>query len=120
MPVNLGPASALETAGRKVVSLGDVEVGVFFTHGRFVAWRNQCPHQGGPVCQGGLYRRVVEVLDDERRDLRQDQHPVDVNIVCPWHGVEFDVLTGRSPPNPRFRLTPAKVEVVDGEVWLDV
>jgi nitrite reductase/ring-hydroxylating ferredoxin subunit len=120
MPINIGSAEAIEAAGRKVVAVGDVEVAVFFTRGRFVAWHNQGPHQGGPVCQGGLYKRVVEVLDDERKDIRQDQHPEDVNIVCPWHGVEFDLLTGQAPPNPRLRLTPARIEIVDGEVWLDV
>ena len=120
MPIKIGPASEIRDAGSRVVAVGDVEVGLFHVQGRIVAWHNQCPHMGGPVCQGGVYRRVVEVLDADKQDLRQDQHPTDVNIVCPWHGVEFDLLTGRVPANPRLRLTPARVEIIDEEVWLHV
>lgn len=120
MPVNIGPANAIEAAGRKVVAIGEREVGVFFVKGKLVAWHNHCPHMGGPVCQGGVFKRVLEVLDADMRDLRQDQHPEDVNIVCPWHGVEFDLATGQVPANPRLRLTPARFEIREGDVWLDV
>jgi nitrite reductase/ring-hydroxylating ferredoxin subunit len=37
---------------RKIVIDDKVEIGVFRIDGAFYAWRNDCPHQGGPVCQG--------------------------------------------------------------------
>jgi len=118
--VNIGSVADIEKAGRKVVAVGEAEVGVFSVKGKLVAWRNECPHMGGPVCQGGLFKRVIELLDAEMRETRQDQHPEDVNIVCPWHGVEFDLVTGQAPPDPRLRLTAARLDIVDGNVWLDV
>ena len=37
-----------------------------------------------------------------------------VNIVCPWHGLEFDIRTGKHPGNPSIGLDPVSVQV-DGE-----
>src|SRR5205085_1149417 len=39
---------------RKIIIDDKVEIGVFRVDGAFYAWRNDCPHQGGPVCQGRL------------------------------------------------------------------
>ncbi len=117
MPVNIGKASDFETAGKKVVAVGDKEAGIFAVDGRLIGWLNECPHMGGPVCQGKLFARVVEPLDAERRSWAQAHHPSDQNIVCPWHGVEFDVRTGKVPANPRMHLKAIRLEVVDGDVY---
>ena len=37
---------------RRIATVAGVEVGVFNLGDRLVAYRNQCPHQGAPVCQG--------------------------------------------------------------------
>ena len=39
-----------------------------------------------------------------------------INVVCPWHGFEFDIRTGRHHGNPRYRLKPIKVRVEGGDV----
>jgi thiamine pyrophosphate-dependent acetolactate synthase large subunit-like protein/nitrite reductase/ring-hydroxylating ferredoxin subunit len=44
--------------------------------GRLGALENRCPHQGGPVGEGSI----------ENGWLR-----------CPWHGYDYDALTGRPP-----------------------
>ncbi len=51
---------------------------VCITHhnGRYAALDNRCPHQGGPLGEGSI----------EQGYLR-----------CPWHGWDFDPLTGRPP-----------------------
>lgn len=120
MPTNIGSAAELQKAGRKIVSIGEAEIGVFFVNGVFVGWYNDCPHMGGPVCQGALYKRVVEPLNEDRSSYAYDQHPTDVNIVCPWHGVEFDIRSGQVPANPKLKLRPARVEIAGGDVWLHV
>ncbi len=68
---------------------------------------NQCAHRGGPICQGRIYRRVVEPVDGEpkTRTLRHDS--VAKNIVCPWYGWEFDLRTG-APPGRR-QVRPGEV-----------
>jgi nitrite reductase (NADH) small subunit len=103
---------------RKVVDLEGLEIGLFRLGGALYAWRNECPHQGGPVCQGRLMKRVEERLDDERRSL--GIHYVDgaLNVVCPWHGYEFDLRTGRHAGLPSLRLASYPVRTRDGDIYV--
>jgi nitrite reductase/ring-hydroxylating ferredoxin subunit len=49
------------------------------------------------------------------------QHdPKSKNIVCPWHGWEFDLRTGRHPGGERFALRRAKLEIADGHIYVVV
>jgi nitrite reductase/ring-hydroxylating ferredoxin subunit len=112
--------ASFQDGTKKVVRVGDVEVGIFRVDGSFYAWRNVCPHQGGPVCQGRLFHRVVEVMDDDRRFIRRDYDESGVHIVCPWHGGEFDVRTGRHAGTPELALTPVDVFVEADEVYIRV
>ena len=107
-----------EEGGRRVVSCDGTEIGVFFIDGKLVAWHNECPHRGGPVCQGRLYKRVLEPLDADgkMRALAFDESTT--NIVCTWHGYEYDVKTGVNQGSNRFRLRPAKIEEKDGNVYV--
>lgn len=106
--------------GRKVVATGGVEIGVFRSGGGYYAWRNECPHQGGPVCQGVVTRRVEERLDDARKSAGihyagGDGHR---NIVCPWHGYEFDMRTGCHVGHATIRLRGYPVKVRDGAIYV--
>ena len=82
----------------------EIEIGVFNVGGRLVAYRNVCPHAGAPVCQGRvcgttLPGRVGEyVLAREGEILR-----------CPWHGWEFDLLTGEHLVASGMKLRPYAV-----------
>lgn len=49
--------------------------------GQFTAMDNRCPHQGGPLGEGS-----IEIGNDGQCWLR-----------CPWHGWDFDPLTGLPP-----------------------
>ncbi len=62
------------TAGRKTLAL------VHFD-GQYSAMDNRCPHQGGPLGEGSIEKGV-----DDKCWLR-----------CPWHGWDFDPLTGKPP-----------------------
>jgi nitrite reductase (NADH) small subunit len=103
---------------RRIVIDDKVEIGVFRVDGAFYAWRNDCPHQGGPVCQGRLMQGTEERLDDERRSLGIHYRAGSLNIVCPWHGFEFDVRTGRHAGHARLRLASYPVKVRDGGVYV--
>ena len=120
MPVNVGKAVDFEAAKQKIVSVGEREVGRFAIDGKLAGWLNECPHMGGPVCQGRIFARVLEPLDAERRSWAQSHSETDMNIVCPWHGVEFDLRTGQVPANPRMRLKAVKLQVIDGDVYADI
>ena len=65
--------------------------------GRYGALDNHCPHQGGPLGEGSI----------EKGWLR-----------CPWHGYDYDPITGTPPPG--FTDAPAcfPVEVRDDGVYV--
>ncbi len=62
------------TAGVKTIAL------VHFD-GQYAAMDNRCPHQGGPLGEGSIEKGV-----DGKCWIR-----------CPWHGWDFDPLTGKPP-----------------------
>ena len=115
----VGRVDEFDDPGKKVIVAGDDEYGVFCVEGEFFAWRNECPHQGGPVCQGRIFKRVVEVMHADKtahgRDYADDGR---LNIVCPWHGMEFDIRTGHFTGTPGMALDRTEVQVQDGEVFI--
>ncbi len=106
--------------GRRVISCDGTEIGVFLVGGKLVAWHNECPHRSGPVCQGRIYKRVLEPLDAEGkvRALAFDEETT--NIVCTWHGYEYDLRTGVNQGTDKLRLKAAKIEEKDGNVYVVV
>jgi len=114
--INVGPASAFGDPGRKLIESGGIEVGVFKLGDEFFAYENVCPHRGGPACQGKIIAKVEEVVADDRTSKGLEFSKTKINMVCPWHGFEFDIRTGRHPGNPRYRLKPVKVRVEGADV----
>jgi nitrite reductase/ring-hydroxylating ferredoxin subunit len=114
--VVIGRADDFPDPGRKVIEIDGVPVGIFRQGGTFTAWESVCPHMGGPVCRGKIIARVEEVIAADKTShgfaFSKDQ----TNVVCPWHGYEFDVVTGRHQGNPRVRLLPVKIAIVDGDL----
>lgn len=113
-----GSLEEIRAEGRRVVADDDGAVGVFALGNEVIAWADECPHQGGPVCRGKIMARVVERLDAERRSLGRDFHPTDRHIVCPWHGLEFDIRSGRHPGAPALALRAAEVAIRDDKVFV--
>ena len=105
----------------KVVADNGVEIGLFHIGGQYVAWRNHCPHSGGPVCQGKVMKRVEERLDDNKLSLGI-HYTADgtLNIVCPWHGYEFDIKTGHHAGLDTLKLSGFQVRQRDGAVYVVV
>ena len=115
--VLVGTLDSIADGDHRIYRVGALEVGIFRQGEKVFAWENRCPHAGGPVCQGKIYRKVEEVLDADRRSLglRFGSTP---QIVCPWHGFEFDVATGRHPGDSRYRLKPVDASVRDGNIYV--
>jgi len=118
--VNIGPASDFKDPGRKVVAFENFEVGVFKLGGDFFAYLNQCPHMGGPACQGKIIAKVDEIIAADRTSKGMAFSKTQLNVVCPWHGYEFDIRTGRHAGNSKVGLRPMKVRVADGDVIVTV
>ena len=107
----VGEVSDFKNREKKIVIIDDQEVGIFRINDKFFAWKNQCPHQGGPVCQGRLFPLVKENLDSQMKSHGRIYDDKKLNIVCPWHGLEFDIETGEHPGNPKLKLDPITIEV---------
>ena len=114
--VVIGRADAFPDPGRKVVEIDGIPVGIFRLNGTFTAWENVCPHMSGPVCRGKIIARVQELIAEDKTSLGFAFSKDQTNVVCPWHGYEFDIATGRHQGNPRVRLRPVKIAVVDGDL----
>jgi nitrite reductase/ring-hydroxylating ferredoxin subunit len=114
--INVRPTSAFGDPGRKLIESGGIEVGVFKLRDEFFAYENVCPHLGGPAWQGKIIAKVEEVVADDRTSKGLEFSKTNINMVCPWHGFEFDIRTGRHLGNPRYRLKPVKVRVEGADV----
>ena len=106
--------------GTRLVKSGPVEIGVIFHNGAYYAYRNLCPHQGGPACEGPKMPQVVEKIGEKGIFLGQDFDESDMHIVCPWHGYEFHLADGVNVSDPRLRLKKFKVVERDGGVYVAV
>lgn len=104
----------VELPGRKT------KIAVYRFRDQYFAYLDQCPHQGGPVCEGIVIgNEEAEIIDDGtivRRYISQDRY----NIACPWHGVEFNLQTGVCRSDSRERLMAYPVFVEDEEVLIRI
>ena len=116
--VNIGSASEFADPGRRVVAFERFEVAVFKLDGEFFAYLNQCPHMGGPACQGKMIAKVEEVIAEDRTSKGMTFSKSRMHVACPWHGYEFDIRTGVHPGNPRARLRKIAVAVSGDDVIL--
>ena len=97
----------------RLVEVRGRSIGVFNVNGRFVAALNVCPHERAPVCRGRVGGTTVPSAPGEYRWAREGEI-----LACPWHGWEFDLLTGRALADPRVRLRLYPVTVEDGTVFV--
>ena len=101
-PVNEVEICAVEEIAegeRKIVQIGDLSIGIFHHKGSWYALKNSCLHRGGPVCTGTLEGDV---------------------LICPWHGYQYDVTTGRLLVDPSAQLLIFPISLRDNKIYLQV
>jgi nitrite reductase/ring-hydroxylating ferredoxin subunit len=103
---------------RRIVTHGELEIGVFHWQGHFFAYENLCLHQGGPCCEGVIMHKVEDVLGPDKRWLGQTFSAEEAHFVCPWHGYEYDIKTGECAGNRRLRLRAFEVVRRDGDLYV--
>lgn len=114
----VGKLSEFTDPDRKMVATEDFEIGVFRLDGEFYAYENTCPHQGGPVCQGRMLKKVVEVIAEDKTSKGLSFSGDTMHIVCPWHGFEFNIRTGRHPGDRNAVLKKYEVSIRDDDVFV--
>lgn len=103
-------AGEIPPGGRKIVEVEGRSIGIFNVGGEYLAVRNRCPHQGGPLCLGTLVGKIESPQPGVYRHSRPGEM-----IRCPWHSWEFDLRDGRSWFDPaRKRVASYEVAVVGG------
>lgn len=109
-------ADELAPGERVVVELDGAEIGVFCTESGYRAYANWCPHQGGPVCEGGLSGTRESSFDRESLTVTTEWVRDGEILNCPWHGWEFDVEDGSCRSGRNATLPAYDVRVEDGDV----
>ena len=110
----VGEVSDFPEGSHRVVTVGRRRIGVFNIGGKLYGLPNVCPHQTGPLCEGKppLGTLVSRPENEWRFEWVHDGEVV----VCPWHGLEYHVLTGRCLADPNITLRRYEVVVEGGKV----
>jgi nitrite reductase/ring-hydroxylating ferredoxin subunit len=111
-------ASEMMDGDRRIVFVGDNEIGVFRHDGQYYAYSNVCLHQGGPACEGLTIAKVEERLRPDKTSQGLYFSETDMNFVCPWHGMEYDMKTGECVSDRRMKLKKYRVLEKGDEVYV--
>lgn len=97
--VMVGQVSEIPEGSRKIVQVDGLSIGVFHHKGKLVALRNHCLHRGGPVATGTLEGDT---------------------LTCPWHGYQYNVLSGELLVDSALKLDTYPLEVKGDEIYLSI
>ena len=96
--VRAGTLEQIEREGPRVVSAGGRTVVLIAHEGRVFALDNRCPHMGFPLSRGTVRDGI---------------------LTCHWHHARFDLAGGCTFDPFADDVATFRVEVRDGDVWLD-
>jgi nitrite reductase/ring-hydroxylating ferredoxin subunit len=98
--VKVAEASAIAVGQGALVEGRGIAVALFNAgDGRFHACGAICPHEDGPMAEGWLEGNAV---------------------VCPWHGFDFDLQTGRCQVAEGLAIPIYPTRVTEGAVEVDL
>jgi 3-phenylpropionate/trans-cinnamate dioxygenase ferredoxin subunit len=98
--IEISPVSELANGERLFVDIANKSIVIFNIAGQYFAIGDVCSHDDGPVGDG-----VIEGN----------------NIVCPRHGGEFEISTGRAVQLPAVVDIPAyPVKIIDGNIFIGI
>jgi 3-phenylpropionate/trans-cinnamate dioxygenase ferredoxin subunit len=96
------PLEELPPGEMRIVTAGNLSIGVFNAGGELYAVEDRCSHDDGPLAEG-------------------DWDPDDYVVVCPRHGSRFDLRTGKALTLPAYLpVDTFRVRVDDGMVKVEI
>jgi nitrite reductase (NADH) small subunit len=115
----IAKVSELKELEPRIVKVRELNIAIYKHKDRFYAYLDRCPHQGGPPCEGGVVGNVeCEVSPSgARKEFTSTER---YNILCPWHGFDFDLETGVCKSNQKYRLRSYRVVAEGDDVLVDV
>ena len=114
-PIAVATVGEIPVGERKIVEVDDKSIGVFNVNGTFVAVLNVCPHELAPICRGRVGGTTLPSPPGEFRWGREGEI-----LACPWHGWEFDLLTGEPLAKDRRRLKRYPVTVENDTIYVSL
>ena len=101
--ISVGHIDDLPEGRVKTVTARTTSICLVHFDGQWAAMDNHCPHQRGPLGEGTIEKGV-----DDKCWVR-----------CPWHGWDFDPLTGKPPGGHEDSgQTMYEVDIRDGEIFV--
>ena len=113
--IRVAAIDELPPGAKRLVQAGQRVIGVYNVGGTYVAVLNACPHELAPICLGRVDGTALPSKPGEWRWGREGEI-----LVCPWHGWEFDLLTGRALADARVRLRRYPVSVEDDTIFVTI
>ena len=96
------PLEELPPGEMRIVTAGDLSIGVYNIAGELYALEDRCSHDDGPLCEGDF-------------DVEEGV------AICPRHGANIDIRTGRALTLPAVEpVDTFPVRVEDGIVKVEV
>lgn len=111
----IGSVGDFPPGTHQVVRVRNIEIGVFNVDGRFYALPNVCTHQFGPLCEGTVNGTTACNASTGWKFAWVREGQI---LTCPWHGLEFDITTGKCIASPRIRIRSYSVSVNDDQIIL--
>ncbi|MCV3273066.1 thiamine pyrophosphate-dependent enzyme [Roseobacter sinensis] len=103
--IRVGHTDDLPEGRVKTVTARTTSICLVHFDGQWAAMNNHCPHQRGPLGEGSIEKGI-----DDKCWIR-----------CPWHGWDFDPLTGKPPgghEDTGQQMYP--VDIRDSEIFVGI
>jgi 3-phenylpropionate/trans-cinnamate dioxygenase ferredoxin subunit len=95
------PVDELPPGTMRMIPAGLITIGVYNCDGEFFALEDRCSHDDGPLVEG-------------------DWEPDRCVVICPRHGANFDIRTGRPLTLPAYEpVETFPVRVEDGVIFVE-
>ncbi len=103
--ISVGHIDDLPEGRVKTVTARTTSICLVHFDGQWAAMNNHCPHQRGPLGEGSIEKGV-----DDKCWIR-----------CPWHGWDFDPLTGKPPGGHEDSGQDTyPVDIRNGEIFVGI
>ena len=103
-------SSEIPVGEKKIFEIEKLSIGVFNIAGKFYAIKNLCPHAGAPLCEGHIQTTHRPSNVNEFRPALHGRV-----LRCPWHGWEFDIITGKGLYDRNSRVATYQTKVDDAD-----
>lgn len=104
----------IELGTCKITKVSGRSIGIYFNGEEYFAIRNVCPHEQIEICKGRFTGTTLESKPHEYIYGRESEI-----LVCPWHGWEFDVRTGKSLVDPeRYWVNVYEVSIEEDTIFV--